>query len=182
MAAAGVPDIAEVHQNKRMLPVPADKRSREPQPVMGGAFSDNALKRSGGNMVALIHNNMTVILYPFLNCVFFYQALHYRNINNAGQFLFVTAETADVLFGNTKKLIYPLRPLVQQLFAVNQNDRINFSLGDNPERYNGFSKSGGSRKNSGVMRHDSIRRLLLVFPQFPQKIEIALFTVVLFIL
>ena len=141
MAAAGVPDIAKVHQNKRMLPVPADKRSREPQPVMGGAFSDYAFKRGGGNMVALVHNNLTVIFYPFLNRVFFHHALHYRNINNAGQFLFAAAKTADVLFGNAEKLIDPLRPLIQQLFSVNQNDRINFSLGDNPERYNGFSKA-----------------------------------------
>jgi hypothetical protein len=80
--------------------------------------------------MALVHTYLPVVFHPIGDNAFFADALHDRNINKPGEFLFCAAETADFFLGNTQKLFDARRPLVKQLLAVYQNERVHLAFRD----------------------------------------------------
>jgi hypothetical protein len=130
-----------------MLSVFTDHRCRESEPVIGRTVSDDPLKGGCGNVMTFVYYDLSVILNPILNkplvrCILLAYTLHHRNVNYSGPFFLSPADTAYFIFGDSRKLADPLRPLVHQLLPVNQDNRVHFPFRHNPQGDYGFSKSG----------------------------------------
>jgi hypothetical protein len=88
------------------------------------------------------------------------EALHHRDIDHAGRLLPRAMDDADVGGHDVEKGAEPRHPLVEQLAAVHQHQRVRAALGDHQGRHDGFAEGGGRGEHAIVVpeevRHGSI--------------------------
>src|SRR6266536_1626000 len=98
-------------------------------------------------MVALVHNQVAVLRHPIIHRVLAHKTLHERNIQNTRELLSPASQPADAFYRQIQKCTEALDPLFEQLLAVNQNEGIHPTLGNEPRCLSGaerkWSKPGG---------------------------------------
>src|SRR6185312_3155792 len=112
-------------------------------------------------MVAFIHDKMAIVGHEVGYLALPHQALDERNVDEACRPPSPTPNDPDVIGVNIKERAKLGYPLIQQLLAMNQHQRVPVTLRYEIGRHNRLSESRCRRQHAGIVRHQSIYRLLL---------------------
>ena len=92
---------------------------------LGGA--SYGFKADGGQVMAFVHNEMSIIGYEIGYLALPHQALDGRNVNEACRPLPSPANDPNASRIDIEKRAQPRYPLIQQLLPVHQNQRVRIS-------------------------------------------------------
>src|SRR6266849_5974651 len=75
---------AALHVDDGLMPIFSSRCSRQSQNVFCFDFTKDSFKRYCRQMMAFIHNHVSVVRDKIFDCAFTLQALDYSNINQTG--------------------------------------------------------------------------------------------------
>ena len=111
--------------------------------------------------MAFVYDQVAILADEIVNDAFVAQALNHRNVNLPGRLVFAASNLTDLFWREAEKLAQRLNPLVEQLAAMNHDQRVHFALSNQASCYNGFSKRGRSRQNACLVLQQGVGSLLL---------------------
>jgi hypothetical protein len=104
----------------------------------------------------------TIIDDPFLD-----QALNHRDIQESRRRVATAADAANRFGREVEECREALDPLIEELAPMDEHERTDAALGDQPRAHDRFAECGGGRQHAGVVCENRVRRDLLLAPQFP---------------
>ena len=140
-----------LHEDDRMVPVFASDRGGQARDELCLCLADDLLETVRGQVVAFVHDEMSVIADQIIHDSLARQALNERHVERPGRLLSPAADSADLLRRQAQKRCQALDPLFQQLPAMDENQRIDAALGDQPCGDDGFSEGGRGGEHAGVV-------------------------------
>src|SRR5215472_8144813 len=156
MSCNTFPDTAPVaywttlHEDDRMLAVlPRDSR-RQARHKLRLRLAGNLLKALGGEMVALIHNQVAIIAHEIVDEAASDHALYHGYIKQAGWLCAATADPTNSARRHSKESGKTLDPLKLQLTPMYQYECIHSPLCNQPRGDHGLSERGAGCQHSGV--------------------------------
>lgn len=141
-------------------------------------------------MVALVHNDVTVVRNEVFDGTFALQALNHRYINHTCSLVLSSTELSDTPTGQTQEGRQSLAPLIHQLTTVHENQRVDGSLPDHVCADNGLSERRrrtqyalvvSEHLNAGVLLFRSqlgVKRHVYVLPCCSFILNLCLYAVV----
>src|ERR1700694_5417601 len=110
-----------LHEDDGMVTILADHGCGQPGNVLGLCPTDHLLKAMGGQMVALVDNDVAVFAHPVVNYTFAYQTLNKRNIKQAGWLLSSASDMTDRLRRQIQECTQTFNPLLEQLSSMHEH-------------------------------------------------------------
>jgi len=107
-----MPDRPALHDHDRVVPVFADGGRCHPGDVAGLDLLHHGLKAEGGNVVALVDQDVTVIGHQISHRSPVLQALQHRDVDPALSFVSASAELSDRSGWKVKKGAQAFPPLI----------------------------------------------------------------------
>ena len=125
-----MPDGAALHEDDRMMTVFADRRGSEAEQVAGFHLTQDLLETERGEVMAFVHDEVAVVGHAVEHGAFAVQALDDGDVHSSRELVLAAAEMADVARINVEEHGEPFAPLVQQLPAMHEHERIDTAGGD----------------------------------------------------
>ena len=176
-----VPYRPTLHEDDRVVPVFPRHRGRQPEHEPRLRLSRDLFEAMGRQVVALVNNHVTVAGYTVVDDALLDQALNHRDVQEPCRRITAATDTSNRLDRNTEEGRQALHPLVEQLTTMDEHERADATLCDQPGAHDRLPECGGGCQHTGVVREDGVRRDLLVAPQFPVEGHIQRSTVVAFV-
>ena len=145
------PHRAALHEDDRMVPVFAADGCRQAEDAFRLAAPGHRLKTDRRQMVAFVDDQMAILANDVIDLALARQTLNDRYIDNAGGLAFATADLADGFWRKIEKGREAGDPLVEELPAVDQNQRVGLAGGDGISGHHGFAERRGRRQHPGVV-------------------------------
>lgn len=123
-------------------------------------------------VVALIDDQVTIASHTIINDALLDQALNHRDVQELCRRIATATDASDRLGRDAKECRQALHPLIEQLAPMDEHDRTDAALRDQPRADNRLAKRRGRRQHAGVVGEECVRRDLLVTPQFSLKGQI----------
>jgi len=125
-----VPDRAALHEDDRVLPIPAHRRRRqaEDEPRLG-AFQDG-VEGNRSHVMTFVDDDLPVCFDDWIDSAMPRQGLHHGNVDLTGTPRHATADGPDHMRIDTKECLESLLPLRAQVAAMHQDQRIDASTCD----------------------------------------------------
>ena len=89
------PYRAALHVNDRVVPVFSNRCCRQTQDIPCFDLAKDSFKSDGGQMMALIHDDVAVICDEIFDISFALQTLDHGNINHAGSLCLPSSKLTD---------------------------------------------------------------------------------------
>src|ERR1700686_5287271 len=116
-----------LHKDDRVMPVFAGRGRGQSDDVLCFHLSQHSLKSEGRDVVAFIHDHLTI----FGNQVFYLglsdQALNDCYVYAPSSRSLASADLTDVLGAQPKEQRQPLPPLIHQVASMNEDERVHSS-------------------------------------------------------
>ena len=167
-----MPHRPALHDNDRMVAVLASDRGGEPQDEPGLGPADDLLEAPGRQMVTLVHDDLAVLRHAILDDALVDQALNHGHVQRTGCLLVAASYAANRLGRQTEEHRQPLDPLLQQLAAMHEDQRIDAALGDQPGGNDRLAEGGRGRQNARFMPQHLLGDGRLLRPQFALKLHV----------
>ena len=145
------PDRTALHEDDRMVAVPARDRRREPEHVFRLRAAGDGLEADGGDMVALVDHEMPVVGDDVVHLALAHQALYDADIDDAAGLAPAAADPSDSRCGKIEERLEPCDPLFHELAAVNQHQRVGPAGGRDGRCYDRLAEGGGCRQDPGFV-------------------------------
>jgi hypothetical protein len=115
-------------------------------------------------MVALVDDHLTILGDKVLYFIFPVEALNDRNIHMSSPVHLPATDLPKRFRWQIQEHCQPLMPLIEQLLPVNQNQRIDLAIRDQPGGNGSLSESRWSAQKALVVLDDLENSLLLERP------------------
>ncbi|EXI75345.1 MAG: hypothetical protein AW07_01246 [Candidatus Accumulibacter sp. SK-11] len=158
-------DRSALHEDDRVMPVLAGHGRRQAKDIPGLRSPDQLLKARRRQVMAFVHDQMTVVPDTVIDHAGADEALDQRHVERAVRLVAAAADAADGLGRQSQEACQPFDPLLQQLLAVHEHQRADAAPGDQPRRDNGLAESGGRREYALVVAGQCLRGDRLPRPQ-----------------
>ena len=122
-------------------------------------------KLRAGDMMTFIDNELAVMPHRFPDRPSAKAALDDGDVNCAGRFSAPTADPADRAGRQAKKRREALDPLILQLPAMHEHERVDAAFGDEPRADHGFPEGRGRGQHTRIVGQHRFRGELLVGPE-----------------
>ena len=103
-------------------------------------------------MVALIDDEMAVVADAIVDDALPDQALNHGDIDSAGWLVPAATDSPNRGRWHVQERRQPFDPLIEQLPPMNEHERVDATLGDQPGGDDGLAEGGGRGQHTGVMR------------------------------
>ena len=153
---------ATLHEDDRVMPVLADRRGGQAEYVTRFHLSHHRLEAERGEMMAFIDDDVAVVGDEIEHCAFVVQALQNGDIDFAAGFLLPAADNADLFRVEVEKHREPLAPLIEQLAAMHEHERVHAAARDQVCANDGLPKRGRRREHAIIVREECFRCLDLL--------------------
>ena len=101
--------------------------------------------------MAFVNDDVAVIADAVFDDTLSHQALNHGDVQLAGGLLPPAADSSDLLLWQTEKRRQPLDPLVHQLSAMDEHQRIDAALGDQPRCNDRLPEGRRRGQHAGVV-------------------------------
>ena len=101
--------------------------------------------------MALIDDEVAIFRHAILDDALVDQALDHGHVQRAGRLLVSAADAADRLRRQAEECRKPIDPLLQQLAAVHEHERVDSALRDEPGGDDRLAEGGRGRQDSRFM-------------------------------
>ncbi len=98
--------------------------------------------------MTFVYDQLTIFADDVVNDAFLAQALNHRNVNLHGRLMLAASNPAGLFWRKAEKLAQRLNPLVEQLAAMNHDQRVHFASSNQGGHYNSFAEGGRSGQNA----------------------------------
>src|SRR5438309_10698689 len=98
------------------------------------------------------------------------ETLDQRHIELAAEALFAATQASDTVYRKVEECGKALNPLLEELLAMHEHERVHATLRYEPGGQNCFSKSSSRGQHSSVMGSKRCCSGLLLRPQFTAKV------------
>ena len=163
------PHRTALHEHDRMVAVLARHGRRQPQHVLDLRPARDLLEADGGEMVALVDDEMAVVGDDVVHLVAAHEALNDGNVYDACGLAPAAADLPDGGGGQIQERPEPRDPLVHELAAVNQNEGVGSAGGQQRCRDDCLAERGSRRQHAGVMLQQGIGGRRLLRRQFAEE-------------
>ena len=133
-------DRAALHKNDRVMPVFARDCGRQSGHEFRLGPSNDEFKTVRRNVMAFIYNDLTIVCHPVIYHVSPNETLNQSHIQSACQLLSSAPKPANATRWNSEERNQPFNPLFQELLTMDQYNRIDASLRDEPSGNHGFAE------------------------------------------
>ena len=164
-----------LHEDDRMVAVLACDGGGQPRDKLRLCTANYLLEAVGRQMMALIHDKVTVFRHLIADVALTHQTLNDGDVQRARRLLSAAANPAYRLWRQAEKRRQSFHPLFQQLAAMYEDQRIDAALCNEPCGNDRLSKGGRGRQNTRVMGQHGIGCGLLLGPQFAMERHIQRF-------
>ena len=120
-------------------------------------------------MVALVDHKMPVAGDDIVHLVLPHEALNHADIDDAARLTLSAADPPDGRCGKIEERPEPGSPLVHEMAAVHENERIGLACGDDGCGNHRLAESGRSSEHTGLMRQQRPGGGLLLQGQLAEK-------------
>ena len=154
------------------MTVLALRRGGQADDVASFHLPQHLLEAHRREMVTLIDNDVTVVRHEVVHDLLAVQALDDGDIDNVRGASASTADLADALDGQIQKRSEPLAPLIQELAAMHEDERVGFARGNESRGHNRFAEGSGRAKDAFVVCEHGVRHGLLFRPKLAVKCHV----------
>jgi hypothetical protein len=133
-------------------------------------------------MVAFIHDHVPVSSDAIVYLAFANKALDHRHIQPAIRFVLAGTDLTYFFGGDPEKKCELADPLIEEGFSMDQDEGVLFSLCDETNPDNGFSRARRCDENSHLVREECLQGWLLRRCQPAHESQIQPGTVFTFVL
>jgi len=133
------PRRTELHVEDRLLTVPATWSCSESRDKPRLHFRKDALERNGRDVVAFIHDNVSIASHKVSYAAKANQALNHGNVDLAGRSVFSSTDLPDFFRFFTQEQRKLCDPLIEERLPVNKNERVSTPHGDQKNPYDGLA-------------------------------------------
>ena len=158
-----VPHGPALHEDDRMMAVPARNGRRQPEHIPGLRAARHRLETHGGKVVALVDHKLPVVGDDA------HQALDHADIDEAAWLALAAADLPDGGCGQIEECRELRDPLIHELQAVDQHERVGAARGDHGCRNHGLAEPGRCREDSGVVPQQRVVGHLLFVGQLAEE-------------
>lgn len=106
------------------------------------------------------------------------EALDDGDVDGATPFASSTTDAAYRLARKVEKRREPFDPLIEELPAIHQHERVDAALGDEPCGHDRLAECRGGRENARLIFQQCRGGALLLVPQLAMKLDVQRFAVV----
>ena len=99
----GVASWAALHENNRLLAIAANRCGSQAEYIFGFGLLQNRIKRCSADVMALIHNHVTVVFDQRIDFTLARQRLHHRDVDFACRLGLATTDGADHTLANAQE-------------------------------------------------------------------------------
>ena len=146
-----VPDGTALHEDDRMVSVPARNGSRQPEHIPGLRAARDRLETHCGKVVALVDHKLPVVGDDVVHFPFAHEALNHADIDEAAWLALAATDLPDGGRGKIEECRELRDPLIHELQAVDQHERVGAPRGDHGCRNHGLAEPGRRREDTGVV-------------------------------
>ena len=176
-----MPNRSALHEDDRVMAVLPRNGRRQPQNETSLRASDDLFEAVRRYVVAFVDDDVSVISHAIVNGTFTDEALNHGDIDDAGWFVSSTNDSANRLRRLAQKRREPLNPLIEELPAVHEHQRIHATLRNEPRGNNGLAERRCGGENTGLMFHHRSSSELLLEPQLTVKCDFQRMSAVAFV-
>ena len=151
-----------MHEYNGVVTILARHRRRKAEHIFCFCRPGYSFKADSRQVVALVHDKMPIIFDQVRHLAFPDQALNERHIDNTGRPFLPAANNANAIGVDIEERAEPRNPLIQQLLAMHQDQRISGPFRDEFSRNHGLPEGRCRRQHTGVVRHQGGYCLLLL--------------------
>ncbi|MCY1460296.1 hypothetical protein D9M71_778460 [compost metagenome] len=101
--------------------------------------------------MAFINDDLSILFHLLTDFTLARQRLHHRDIDEPARLGFTAPDGADHALLTTQESLQALLPLLKQLHAMHQHQRIHASPGNQRSGRHGFPEGRRRTQDSGVM-------------------------------
>ena len=146
-----MPYRATLHEDDRVMAILPRDRCRQSCNESGFRAPDDLFKAACRQMVALIDDHVSVITDAVVNDPLADQTLDDRNIQRARRLAASAADPSNLTVVDVEKCRQALHPLIQQLSSMDEHERVNATLCDQPGRHHRFTERRGRGQHAGLV-------------------------------
>lgn len=145
-----------------MMSILSHRCCREPKYIASLDLFRDQLEFFRRDVMALIDDELPVVGNTIIDDIVANQTLPQRHIDKTGGLFLSAPHDPEILGRNIEKHRQSAEPLIQDRLAVNDNERIDTSLGNHLGAQHGFAETRRQREHSQVMSLDRPEGRLLV--------------------
>ena len=163
------PDRAALHEHDRMMAVLARDGRRQTEHEFRLRAARDRLEAHRREVVALVDHEMPVARDDVVHLMLPHEALDDADIDDAARLALSAADPPDGRCGKIEERPEPGDPLVHELAAMHENERIGPTRGDDGRGDDRLAKPGRSREHAGLVRQHCPGGGLLLPGQLAEK-------------
>ncbi len=160
-----MPNRSALHEDDRVVTVLARHGRGQTEDEPGLRLAGDALEALRRQMVALVDDEVPVVGDAIVDDALSDQALDDGDIEPAGGAIAPAANAADRFRRDAEERRQPLDPLVHELPAVDQDERVDAASGDQPRGDDRLAERRRGRQHAGVVPQHGVSGALLVDSQ-----------------
>ncbi len=131
--------------------------------------------------MALIDDHMAVLDNAVIHDAFSDETLNNGDINLASRAISSSADSSDRFRRDIEERRETLNPLVEQLTAMNQHERVHAAPGDEPRGDDGLAERCCGCQYASLMTQHRVRCCLLLLPKLALKLHLQTTAVATFV-
>jgi hypothetical protein len=131
----------------------------------------NQLESRGGYVVALVYDEMAIVGDEVGDCAFSNEALDECDVDFSRGFASAAADASEDILRRIQKGFEPRGPLLEELLAVDEDERVDPAGSYQPSSKNGFPKSSSGGENSTIVGKHGLRSDLLIGSEHALELE-----------
>ena len=162
-------DRTALHEDDGMVAVFPGDRSGKSQHILCLAAAGDILKTHGGEVMAFIDDEVSVLGDAVIRAGLLVKTLNQGDIDHAGRISFPVSDPTDGEGIPFQKRLQTFQPLIKNLTAVHEDQRIHAPPGDHGYGDNRLAEGGRRRKNARFIRQQVFKSRLLLRPQYPPE-------------
>src|SRR5882757_8419886 len=140
---------ATLHKYDGMMPVFSRHSCGQTGDESGFGVASDLLETVSGEVMAFVHNHVSIMPNYFIHFPLVDQALDRCNIEDSGRRFAPASDPADSAWRQPQKFRQSLDPLFLQLPPMHQDEGIDGTLCDKPCANHSLTESSGRRKHPG---------------------------------
>src|SRR5688572_14809029 len=142
---------AALHEDNRMVPVLACDGCRQTNDEAASGVAYHLLETVSRQVMALVDNHVAVLGDAVVSCAFSEQTLKDADVNQSSRSISSSADSPDRLGWDIEERRESLNPLIEQLPAMDQHERVYAAPGDEPRSDDGLAECGSSRQDTSLV-------------------------------
>ena len=123
-------------------------------------------------MVTLVDNDLAVVRNKIVNDPLLHQALNDGHVDETGRPASPAADTTKRFRGDIEEGGEPFDPLVEELTAMNENQRVHAAPGDQRRGHHGLAERCGRSQYACVVLEQCVRRFRLLRAELATKSDV----------